>query len=76
MTGNQRSDRAVPELPGNPAGNACVTKDNAVPAQGTKGQIQAWLPVRAPGYGGNWLPVVGQIVPMARLREIRAIQCP
>jgi hypothetical protein len=76
MTGNQRSDRAMPELLGNPAGSACVTKDNGVPAQGTKGQIRAWLPVRASGYSGDWLPIVGQIVRMARPQEIRGHSMP
>jgi hypothetical protein len=41
MTGNRRSNRVMSELPGNRAGNACVAKDNGVPAQGTKGQFPA-----------------------------------
>jgi hypothetical protein len=41
MIENRRSDRAMPELPGNRAGNACVAKDDGVPARGTKGQIRA-----------------------------------
>ena len=69
MTGNQRSDRAMPELPGNRVGNARVIKDNGVPAQGTRGRIRAWLPVRAPGCRGDWLPIVAKNVPMVRLRE-------
>jgi hypothetical protein len=43
MTGARRSDRAMPELPGNRVGNACVAEDDGVPAHGTKGQIRAWL---------------------------------
>jgi hypothetical protein len=70
MTGNRRSDRAMPELPDNRAGNACVAKDNGVPAQRTKGQIRTWLPVRAPGCRGDWLPIVAQSVPMARPRGV------
>jgi len=66
MTGNQRSDTAMPELPGKPAGNACVMKDNAVPTQGTKDHIRAWLPVRRHRSGGEWLTIVAQNDPMAR----------
>jgi hypothetical protein len=76
MTGNQRSDRAMPELAGNLAGNACVMKDYAVPVQRAKGQIRVWLPVRAHGCGGDWLPIVAQNVPTARPRETRGHSMP
>ena len=56
----------MPELPGKPAGNACVMKDNAVPTQGTKDHIRAWLPVRRHRSGGEWLTIVAQNDPMAR----------
>ena len=64
MSGNRRSDRARPGLPGNRAGNACVAKDNDVPVRQTKGQTRARLPVREPGCRGDWLPIVAQNVLM------------
>ena len=36
MTGNRRSDRALAEPPGNRAGDACVAKDDRVPARQDK----------------------------------------
>ena len=47
MTGNRRSNRALAESPGDRDENACVAKDDGVPARGTEGQIRAWLSVRA-----------------------------
>ena len=76
MTGNRRSDRAMPELPGNRAGNACVTKDYAVPVQRTKGQIRVGCQFErlvAAAIGSQSSPKTSQ--PHARERP-GAIQCP
>jgi hypothetical protein len=76
MIGARRYDRTMPELPGNRAGNACVAKGSGVPAQRTKGQIRAWLTVRAPGRRGKRLSIAAQNVPTAHPRAVRGHSMP
>jgi hypothetical protein len=76
MSGNRRSDRAMPELPGNRVGKVCAAKDNRAPAQRTKGQILPWLSVPAPGCRDDCLLIVAQDVRKVRPRRGRGPSTP
>jgi hypothetical protein len=76
MTGNQRSDRAMPELAGNRAGNACVMKDYAGRYSGPRGKSGFGCQLKrmvAAAIGSQSSPKTSQ--PHARERP-GAIQCP